>query len=256
MLHDYSTALKSLPGHTLPKPPSGTLSGHNAGEPFEKLVYAELKKAFPNRVFKQFEYLNDLYLKNPKALTYDERNALLHSELVSFLLSRGKEATAKWSVSSPFEEKQNDTADIIVVENGCYDLIDVKTRNSSKSAQPPNIISAYKLAQAMKIMLDTKAFDLIDLIYIEVDWSLNQNSLLASKIHVADLFQCNPSKLYINWAAAMQIQFHVCDLDQSFTGTREEWAREYLTSYYHQAMKRAEEMKTKFADPFHAYTNP
>lgn len=37
----------------------GTLSGHAAGEPFEKSVYRKLKEMYPNRIFKQYEYLND-----------------------------------------------------------------------------------------------------------------------------------------------------------------------------------------------------
>lgn len=64
-----------------------------------------------------------------------------------FLLSRGKAATENWSIENLFEEKQNDTADILLVKDQFYELLDVKTRNISKSAQAPNIISAYKLAQ-------------------------------------------------------------------------------------------------------------
>jgi len=52
-----------------------------------------------------------------------------------------------------FDEKQNDTADILVVKDDFYEIIDIKTRNISKSAQPPNIISAFKLAQVCAKML-------------------------------------------------------------------------------------------------------
>jgi type II restriction enzyme len=59
--------------------------------------------------------------------------------------------------------------------------------------------------------------------------------------------------LYINWAAAMQIQFHVSDLDQSFSGTMQKWAREYLKHFVTQAKKRANDMINKFVKPFEKY---
>ena len=58
------------------KATDGTLSGHAAGEPFEKRVYQELKKTYPQNIFKQYEYLNDIYQKNPKYISVEQRNAL------------------------------------------------------------------------------------------------------------------------------------------------------------------------------------
>lgn len=150
---------KSLIGSKVPKPLSGTLSGHAAGEPFDKLVYAQIKKQFPGKTYRQYEYLNDLYLKHPQKISLIDRRNLFNSPTVLFLLSRGKDATSKWEVDNQFEEKQNDTADILVVDKKRYEIIDVKTRNISKRAQQPNIISAYKLAQVCAIMLDNKEFD-------------------------------------------------------------------------------------------------
>ena len=60
---DYSKLAKSIKGTSVPKPLSGTLSGHSAGEPFDKHVYSEIKKQLPNNTFRQYEYLNDLYNK-------------------------------------------------------------------------------------------------------------------------------------------------------------------------------------------------
>lgn len=37
------------------KATSGTLSGHAAGEPFEKCVYNQLKEMYPNCIYKQHE---------------------------------------------------------------------------------------------------------------------------------------------------------------------------------------------------------
>jgi len=140
-----------------------------------------------------------------------------------------------------------------VVENGFYDIIDIKTRNISKVAQAPNIISAYKLAQLCAKMIDNNEFDNFNLSYFEVDWILEQEYLVCKNTHIAHLFLSNPMELYINWAAAMQIQFHVCDLKQIFRGTRQEWTKEYLKHFVIQATKRSNDMITKFVKPFEKY---
>jgi len=253
MIVDYNALLKQLQGTSVPKPVSGTLSGHAAGEPFDKLVDELLKKKYPGKVFRQYEYLNYLFTKNPDAVGVEARNALFKSPTLMFLLSRGKNATDKWSIDNPFEEKQNDTADILVVDKSFYEIIDIKTRNVSKKAQPPNIISAYKLAQTCAKMIDNDEFDTFDINYIEIDWELKNDKLICVDAHHKRLFNANPSELYINWAAAMQIQFHVSDLNQNFNRNREAWARDYLKHFVEQARKRAEDMIKKFVKPFEKY---
>ena len=106
-----------------------------------------------------FATLNFLFTKNLDAKSRAEKEQLFDSPTVLFLLSRGKNATDKWSTENLFEEKQNDTADILVVKDGKYEIIDIKTRNISKYAQAPNIISAYKLAQLCAKILDNKDFE-------------------------------------------------------------------------------------------------
>ena len=253
MIVNLQDLINKVKGASVLKPLSGTLSGHAAGEPFDKHVYAAIKKQFPKNTFRQYEYLNDLYSKNPDVIGFDARQELFNSPTVLFLLSRGKNATDKWSIDNPFEEKQNDTADILVVKDKFYELIDIKTRNISKSAQPPNIISAYKLAQLCAKMIDNKEFDNFTINYFEIDWLLESDNLICKDAHFGCLFSANPANLYINWAAAMQIQFHVCDLDQTFKGTRKQWAKEYLKHFVTQAKKRADDMITKFVKPFEKY---
>jgi len=250
---NYTKLAKNLKGTSVPKPLSGTLSGHAAGEPFDKHVYAEIKKQFPKNTFRQYEYLNDLFSKNPNVIGFQARQALFNSPTVLFLLSRGKNATDKWSIENPFDEKQNDTADILVVKDGFYEIIDIKTRNISKSAQPPNIISAFKLAQVCAKMIENKEFNDFTINYFEIDWLLNNDKLVCYDTHFACLFKAQPGNLYINWAAAMQIQFHVSDLDQSFNGSMESWAKSYLKHFVAQAKKRADDMITKFVMPFEKY---
>jgi type II restriction enzyme len=250
---NYSALAKKIKGTSVSKPLSGTLSGHAAGEPFDKHVYSEIKKQLPKNTFRQYEYLNDLFSKNPNLIGFEARQSLFNSPTVLFLLSRGKNATDKWSIENPFDEKQNDTADILVVKEDFYEIIDIKTRNVSKSAQAPNIISAFKLAQVCAKMLDNEEFDNFTINYFEIDWLLENDKLVCKDTHFACLFKANPENLYINWAAAMQIQFHVSDLDQSFDTTRKNWAKSYLKHFVTQAKKRADDMIKKFVKPFEKY---
>lgn len=61
MIVNYTELIKNVKGTSVQKPLSGTLSGHAAGEPFDKHVYNEIKKQFPKHTFRQYEYLNDLF---------------------------------------------------------------------------------------------------------------------------------------------------------------------------------------------------
>lgn len=250
---DYTKLINSVKESFVPKPISGTLSGHAAGEPFDKHVYNEIKKQLPNNTFRQYEYLNDLYSKNAEIIGVKARQELFDSPSVLFLLSRGKEATKKWSLETPFDEKQDDTADILVVKDGFYEIIDIKTRNLSKTAQAPNIISALKLAQLCAIMIDNQEFDKLSINYFEVDWELENQKLVCKDAHYVNLFKALPENLYINWAAAMQIQFHVCNLDQEFHGTIDKWAKTYLQHFVSEVYRRSEYMIEKYAKPFEKY---
>ena len=253
---DFSALVSLMKNQVVERPnkaSAGTLSGHGAGEPFEKSVYHTLKEMYPKSIFKQYEYLNDIYLRHPRHITVEQRYALLESPTALFLLSRGDKATKEWSPTNIFEEKQNDTADIIYYDKGFYDIIDVKTRNNGKTAMPPNIISAYKLARMCALMIDNEEFDNINIDYLEIDWKEDGAKLLCTDAHHGDLFRANPEMLYINWAAAMQIQFHVCDLDQSWNRDRETWARHYLKVFVTSAEHRCQKMREMYVVPFMKY---
>lgn len=253
MTIDFEDIKTKVIGSSVQKPLSGTLSGHAAGEPFDKHVYNILKNKYPDKTFRQFEYLNYLFSKHPDKIGYQARQNLFDSPTVMFLLSRGKNAIDNWSIDNPFEEKQNDTADILYVDNGKYDIIDVKSRNISKIAQPPNIISAYKMAQVCAKMIDNDDFDIFNIYYFEIDWTLENDKLICKEAHYANLFKAIPDQLYINWAAALQIQFHVCDLDQDFQLDKRTWVRQYLKHFVEQAKSRANLMIKKFVEPFEKY---
>lgn len=251
---DFELLSKKMIGQTVPKPSSGTLSGHAAGEPFDKLVYKFLKEQLPQNTFRQYEFLNELFLANPQVQNYNERVKLIGTPTISYLLSRGKEPTNKWKPDKLFEEKQNDTADIVVSDKDFIHIIDVKTRNMSKDAQAPNIISASKLAGACSVMLDNNDFDSFDINYIQVDWILEDKNLVCTNITKADLFKSNPEKLYINWASAMQIQFHVNELNQNYNGDKKNWAKEYLYHFTQEATKRSKYMINEYVIPYEKYT--
>lgn len=255
---DYDALVLQIKGTEVERPNKaslGTLSGHAAGEPFEKSVYSRLKTLYGSKIYKQYEYLNDLYLRNPKVLTVEARNALFSSPTVLFLLSRGETATRRWNPSNVFEEKQNDTADIIYYDDGFYDLIDIKTRNIAKSAQAPNIISAYKVAQMCAFMIDNEDYDVFRIHYIEVDWEEERSKglLVCRNAHYGALFKARTETLYINWAAAMQIQFHVSNLDQTWTGSMHDWAVEYLRCFVQSARERCAKMEEEYIRPFMKY---
>lgn len=252
---DYDSLVEELVGLVVERPnkaDSGTLSGHAAGEPFEKLTYHRLKDKYAGKIYKQFEYLNDLYLKNPQNISVDARKALFDSPVALFLLSRGDKATRDWNPENIFEEKQDDTADILWCDGGGFDLIDVKTRNMSK-AMAPNIISAYKLVQGCALMIDNDDFFSVGIHYVEVEWLEERDNLRCINAHWRNLFRCDPSSLYINWAAAMQIQFHVSELDQSFDGTVEQWARAYIRAFVKSAEARCDKMYKTYVLPFKKY---
>ncbi len=252
----YRKLLEELPGKKVERPnraTSGTLSGHAAGEPFEKLVYGMLKGEYPDNVYKQFEYLNELYRKNSKMVTAQDRYDLVQSLTAAYLLNRGYKPTENWTPESPFEEKQSDTADILYHRPGYYELIDVKTHNKHKRSQPPNIISSYKLAMMCKYMIDNEEYGTVGLKYIGVEWEEAGDELACTNTHYADMFKATPSTLYINWAAGLQIQQHVADFDQSWQGGVDEWVVAYLKTFVHSARNRIKVMDDNYVKPFLPY---
>lgn len=253
---DYNYIINRLVGTEVERPnrhDNGTLSGHAAGEPFEKLTYHLLKNKFPNNIYKQYEFLNDLYLKHPLSISLEAKKALIDSPVALFLLSRSDTATNKWNPNNIFEEKQDDTADILWYEGNRFDLIDVKTRNISKHAMAPNIISAYKLARACAFMIDNDDYESVGLHYIEVEWEEIGDKLKCVNSHWRDLFLSSPQDIYINWSAAMQIQFHVSELNQDFKEGNKVWAKEYIRCFVESAEKRRLIIYEKYIEPFKKY---
>lgn len=249
-----------LIGKTVPKPSSGTLSGHAAGEPFDKHIESVLKKKYPADVKRQYQYLNELFQQNyGSTSSYEERINLIQSPVARFLLMRGKATVTNWKPNQLFEEKQDDTADILIVDKipaSKFQIIDVKTTNLSKDAQPPNIISAEKLANACLLMLSNNDYNSINISYIGVGWLLEKVNgtevLVCKSVDIKHLFKSNPSELYINWVAAQQLQFKVEKLSQSFNGDTKEWCVEFI-KFYVSSCKSHLNKKLKKLEPFEKY---
>ena len=87
---NYEELKKRVISSKVSKPLSGEMSGHSAGEPFDKHVYHIIKDIFPDDTFRQYEYLNYLYTKNSDKVGLKARQTLFDSPTVMFLLSRGK----------------------------------------------------------------------------------------------------------------------------------------------------------------------
>lgn len=248
-------ASPSLKNVTVPRP-SGQLSGHAGGLPFEELVHYQLTRKFPGRAFRHFEALN-YALTEAQGIAgagFKAEDHVFGSPAVNFLSRRGKDALRKWSLQNLFEEKQNDTAESIVFADAAKDfsseltsLVDVKSQNAGKRSQPPNIISANKLIETAKLVLkDGNPVD-FEILYVGVKFKTAQQNgtgvLVADDWVVVDLFKINPSKIYINWSAALQIQFHPFEVDQSYTGTANEWLKDFVGVYVTSLEKRVKKQQ-------------
>ena len=82
-------------------------------------------------------------------------------------------------------------------------------------------------------------------------WKVNSDTrITVVDTHLVDLFKIDPKNLYINWAAALQIQFHPHLVSQDFNGTKFEWAKSFLKKYCQSAQDRINTMESKFLNPF------
>jgi type II restriction enzyme len=235
MVIEIEKHVSALVGRKVARP-SGQLSGHAGGLPFETLVHKNLLTAYPDRCRRHFEMLNEILLAHPGAMTYDERMLLFGPQAVRGLLMRGQRPTSSWSPTNLFEEKQDDTAETVILEKPSFDLrdnrvtlIDVKSKNLAVSAQPPNIISAGKLAEALRASLEDGEVP-FDIVYVGISFRPSDTELECEAVQVVSLFKVS-EPLYINWAAAEQIQFHVASADQDFQGKREDWARIFIKNF-------------------------
>ena len=54
-----------------------------------------------------------------------------------------------------------------------------------------------------------------------------------------------PQQIYINWAAALQIQFHIEKVDQSYSKDKKQWSLDFIKKYVSSFEER---QKTAYQD--------
>lgn len=231
---------QSLVGTSVNRP-SGTLAGHAAGLPFEKSVHEKLVAKFPGRAYRHYELLNYIYSTNLTKQSVAERYELLGPKSLSYLLQRGASSTAAWTTTAQFTEKQDDTAESVVLpstspsldttKHGPVTLIDVKTQDADVKSRAPNIISAEKLLNACKIAISEGGRLSFDIVYIGVRWRKTKTTLDCVEAEAIPLVRIDPTEMYINWSAGRQIQFHPHDVKTDFSGSTLEWAVAFLNHY-------------------------
>jgi hypothetical protein len=231
---------QSLVGTSVNRP-SGTLAGHAAGLPFEKSVHEKLVAKFPGRAYRHYELLNHIYSTNLTKQSVAERYELLGPKSLSYLLQRGASSTAAWTTTAQFTEKQDDTAESVVLpstspsldttKHGPVTLIDVKTQDADVKSRAPNIISAEKLLNACKIAISEGGRLSFDIVYIGVRWRKTKTTLDCVEAEAIPLVRIDPNEMYINWSAGRQIQFHPHDVKTDFSGSTLEWAVAFLDHY-------------------------
>ena len=247
---DLSFLEAKLVGATVPRPNvRGTLSGHAAGEPFSELVLDVLTHMHGGAIKKQHDFLNELMHRNP-ALHGDERIDHFPLRSLGELMWHGRRGK-KWKPDTLFDERQNDFADILdLSEQGCIHIIDVKTRNAAKTGQPPNIMSALRLAKLCKGRLDWHEGNRIKITYVGIDWEDRGDRLECVGCHITEMMKIPPHELYINFTAALQIQFHLDQVDQSFQYSTQEWCEKYLRHYTTSYDNRTIRFEQENVDPF------
>ena len=211
-------------------------AGHAGGNIIEEIVRTEMSALYGERVQRQHTVLNSVLTAHLEAVTKADRVALFGNSAAQVMLCE-KRDIANWTADEPFRSAQGDTADAIlfaeapaVLGDNRYALIDAKSVDLDKHGQAPNIISATKVFNMALAAVSTGCVP-FDLVYLAAGYRVNADGILVvERARAVSLFKIE-SGLYINWAAANQIQFHPLDADQSFTGTPLQWADRFLDQY-------------------------
>ena len=223
--------------------PAGDVAGHAAGTVYEDLVFNAVSGVRSDGVFRQHEILNRVFLERESVTDPVERERLLGPPGQSRLLRRGVSSMEEWSRDNQFSYKQNDTADCVLIpvtapietpsDLDRLIMLDVKSHNSNRVSQAPNVISSKKLYEAgfdaVRDCRDNKRGELsFEMLYSFVSWEIDGRDMVCNKTETISLFRTDPGSLRINWAAGGQIQFHPWDVGQDWSGTSVEWMLSYL----------------------------
>lgn len=147
--------------------------------------------------------------------------------------------------------KQSDTADIVLFsDSSLFDgsaafLIDVKSHDLGKSDQPPNIMSARKLAKVAEICLSKNIDPNFSLYYIDLGYRKKDAGVVVEDVCMVDMMKIPPldyngkgKPLYINWSAAIQVQFKPSEVSQDFELSQKDWLAIFMKNYTSQKRDR------------------
>lgn len=224
-------------------------SGHRIATPLEEEVYDALSKTYPGLAFKQHEAVNE-YLS--QAVTRDKvsDDFIFGNEAIDYLVNPGKKALSHWP-EELVPGKQSDTADIVLFsDSSLFDgsaafLIDVKSHDLGKSDQPPNIMSARKLAKVAEICLSKNIDPNFSLYYIDLGYRKKDAGVVVEDVRMVDMMKIPPldyngkgKPLYINWSAAIQVQFRPSEVSQDFELSQKDWLAIFMKNYTSQKRDR------------------
>lgn len=224
-------------------------SGHRIATPLEEEVYDALSKTYPGLAFKQHEAVNE-YLS--QAVTRDKvsDDFIFGNEAIDYLVNPGNKALSHWP-EELVPGKQSDTADIVLFsDSSLFDgsaafLIDVKSHDLGKSDQPPNIMSARKLAKVAEICLSKNIDPNFSLYYIDLGYRKKDAGVVVEDVRMVDMMKIPPldyngkgKPLYINWSAAIQVQFRPSEVSQDFELSQKDWLAIFMKNYTSQKRDR------------------
>lgn len=224
-------------------------SGHTVATPLEEEVYDALSKAYPGLTFKQHEAVNK-YLSQAAAQGRVSHGFVFGNEAVDYLVNPGKKALSRWP-EEIVPGRQSDTADIVLFSDpSLFDgssvfLIDVKSHDLGKNSQPPNIMSARKLAKLAEICLSKNIDPNFSMYYVDLGYRKKDAGVVVEDVRMVDMMKIPPldynnkgKPMYINWAAALQVQFRPSEVSQDFELSQKEWLAVFMKNYTSQKRDR------------------
>lgn len=229
--------------------PNQETSGHRIATPLEEEVYDALSKTYPGLAFKQHEAVNE-YLSQTVTRDKVSDDFIFGNEAIDYLVNPGKKALSNWP-EKIVPGRQSDTADIVLFsDSALFDgssvfLIDVKSHDFGKNSQPPNIMSARKLAKVAEICLSKNIDPNFSLYYIDLGYRKKDAGVLVEDVRMVDMMKIPPldyngkgKPLYINWSAAIQVQFMPSEVSQDFELSQKDWLAIFMKNYTSQKRDR------------------
>lgn len=224
-------------------------SGHTVATPLEEEVYDALSKAYPGLTFKQHEAVNK-YLSQAAVQGRVSNGFVFGNEAVDYLVNPGKKALSSWP-EEIVPGRQSDTADIVLFsDSSLFDgssvfLIDVKSHDLGKNSQPPNIMSARKLAKLAEICLSKNIDPNFSMYYVDLGYRKKDAGVVVEDVRMVDMMKIPPldynnkgKPMYINWAAALQVQFRPSEVSQDFELSQKDWLAVFMKNYTSQKRDR------------------